>query len=201
LISSFIQILVTIAADAVTGYFFAARQIFFLLPIASLIAALAVYEIAILNQEDAMLMKENKIALSNIHKIISLFIVAGIVIFSMPVNIENYRMEKSESREISELLSQQYQPGEAIFVIPAWNALSLEYYLTYQFDRPDIANQLTGTSSLDLTKIDHLPDQSYLIINANYMDLPASWLEEMRFENIPVGKNLAYSAELLFTRK
>ena len=201
LISSFIQILIIIAADAVTGYFFAARQIFFLLPIASLIAALVIYEIAIPDQEDTVPLKENKTALSKVQKIIPLFIVACIVIFSVPVNIQNYQMENSESREISELLAQQHQSGETIFVIPSWNALSFEYYLTYQFDRPDIASELYGTSSLDLTEMDHLPDQSYLIINANYMDLSPLWMEEMKFEKIPVGKNLAHTAEMLFTRK
>lgn len=200
LISALVQILAIILADQFSGYFFAARQILFLLPFNALLISLAVYE-SFKSRTALFFPPQNEQNYSLVNRIFAGMMIAGLLIFSIPANADSYRMEKSTAREISELLSNQYQPGESIFVIPGWNALTFQYYLAYRLNRPDIARVVTGVSTEALYEMSTLTDQTYLIIGGSYNSVHPDWLHNMNFVKQPVGKTPAFSAELFFTRQ
>jgi uncharacterized membrane protein len=199
-VSAFFQILLIVIADSATGYFFAARQILFLLPITSLMVAVAIKEISGTHETFFLSVIEEKKKYAQIRQGIAVLIITSLMIFSFPANGNTFHIEKSQAREVSAILVQEFLPGDSILVIPAWNAPSIEYYLNHRFDRPDIANAVKGISTQDLYKMNELSDQVYLIINANDMIVDPDWLEAMAFEQRSVGEHLAYSAEFLFTR-
>jgi hypothetical protein len=200
LLSALIQILAIVVADYITGYFFAARQILFLLPINTLLVGLAIDEVSTSPKSLIRLRGKREQRYFNANRGLALLLISSMMIFSTPINASYYRLEKSESREISEILTRQYQPGETIWVIPKWNALSFEYYLIHRFNRPDIASAVKGTTTQELYDMGDSIDQAYLIVCRNYMSVHPDWLKKMRFSEQPVGENPAYSAELLFTR-
>jgi uncharacterized membrane protein len=111
LVSSVMQTCVIIIADIMKGYWFAYRQIFYLLPftlLASSIGASACVK--------ALRRAGNTKA--RVKNWLTIVPVGLLLLVSIPALVDYYQWPKSEARQISEYMSTNWSPGDVILVAP-----------------------------------------------------------------------------------
>lgn len=137
ILGSALTIPVIIAADWVSGYWFASRQIFHLLPISMALAGLGIS--AMLDKLSALIAVQVRWVRSSLVLVPALLV---LTILSVPRLIEYYDWNKSSARDITYSLTKVYDSGACVLIVPGWEDVIYRLYLIKVFNREDIANRL-----------------------------------------------------------
>jgi hypothetical protein len=155
MISSLIQIFIIITADLLKGYWFVYRQILFLHPamlVVSSIGLLAVVQI---------LKQCKKIIIT---RWLAVGLIGVLLLSGFPAQANYYQWCKSDARWISEYLYRNWDPGEAVLVVPGYQEKLYRYYLQYVYSRPDIASWIYPSEVEDITEGRLDVDDGFLIV-------------------------------------
>jgi 4-amino-4-deoxy-L-arabinose transferase-like glycosyltransferase len=142
--SSLIQIFLVIATDLLKRYWFVYRQILYLHP-----AMLMVSSIGLLT---GMQVLKGCKKIKVVERWFAVGLIGVLLLSCFPALANYYKWPKSEARWISEYLSKNWEPGEAILVVPGYQEKVYRYYLQYVYSRPDIASWICPSEIKDITE-------------------------------------------------
>ena len=197
-ISSFDQLVLLLALDIIRHYLVASRQFIFLLPFAALFTAIGLASLAawlcrplpkIRDKLDAYLLRPNWVLGFLALVLLGLSIATLKVDFSTP---------KSNARELSQALKNEWTPGEVVYVAPVYIPTLFEYYFEKRYASPQLAASLKG---LDWDHLDWIPSdgpQTYLVTSGcdeSYVDK----IQSLGFSPYP-GFTCAASPYVLWIR-
>ena len=132
--STILQLLIILGADLYKGYWFSYRQALLLHPFALAFAGMGILRIE--NWMQGHLFRQ-------ISKFNWEFILVAILFLgSLPALRDYYRWPKSNAREISNTIVQNWEAGDVISVSPGYNEKIFRYYLQYPIGHPEIASRV-----------------------------------------------------------
>jgi hypothetical protein len=108
-----------------------------------------------------------------INRTLSLLTIAFLIITASQTIIDYFSNPKSLGREISQILAQDWRPGDQIWVSPWYEPLLYRYYLEKRMGITKISDAFVGIYFNDLIRPTE-PGRTFLIAPANW---PASYQE------------------------
>jgi 4-amino-4-deoxy-L-arabinose transferase-like glycosyltransferase len=178
-LSSILQIILIVSFDYLKKYFFAPRHILFLLPVWIYFSGIGLKTIIdLLTRKSAWFLKVRLpiVKLPHISVFFHLVVLVFIFLTSLPALANYYGGDKGKVEDVIQVLSQHWQPGERVIVMPSYNYFLFLYYLKKNQSDPVLIDSMVAA---DLTKLDSLDDwhtRQFFIIT----DAPTYQAEEIR---------------------
>lgn len=126
-LTAVIQIALIVASDWISGYWFAARQLIHLTPIAMLLSGIGA----------AAIIRWLRPRLPAA----SVIVTGMLIVTAIPALSSYYRWTKSTAREVNAAIVGMWQPGDRLLVAPAWTSTQ-RYYLGMVNRRPDLVDRI-----------------------------------------------------------
>lgn len=181
--SLLLQLAAVIAADLLQHYFFAPRQLLMLLPLWCLFAGIGVHSAA--NSVTARIqaaLGHQRPAL--VHGAMILLVVSLLAAASIPA-IQAYEQDdKGNTRSITEIVIQQWQPGDTYIITPAYDGFVYKYYIEDVYQRTDIASRLFTADWQNILTLKDQGGSIFLITPYRLTDLETRQLRELGFRMI-----------------
>ncbi len=157
-LSTIIQIWLIILADVVTSYFFASRQFIMLLPFTYLMVGWVlnrVYERKqpLFKSRTNLNDQTNHEGIRRFHHALALAMVLTLVTVSVMTLSNDFNQQKNIGREISQVLHEEWQVGDVVWVIPDWEPLLYQFYLEKRFGDPRLTDVFIGITWDQLSMI------------------------------------------------
>jgi hypothetical protein len=157
-----LQFTAVLASDVLTHYFFAPRQLLMLLPILCLFAGTGAHAgITFLARRFETFWP--RFTPRWWQTIVTFLAVCLIFLASLPAIALYIQDDKGDSRTISQLILEQWRPGDSILVTPAYDGFVYKYYVEYVFARPDASERLWVVSWDDLQETGSWSGNLFLI--------------------------------------
>jgi len=193
--SSLIQILLIITADLLKRYWFVYRQILYLHPAMLMVSSIGLLTGMHLLKRCKRMIVEGWLTAA----LIGMLLLSS----SFPALANYYQWPKSDARWISEYLSRNWRPGEAILVAPGYQEKVYRYYLQHVYSRPDIAAWIYPTE-IDNIIIKGRTDvnESFLIV-VGELSSDNDWIAQllrMGFKPVKMSES-RWLGQSLFVRK
>lgn len=147
--SSLAQMAAILAANLAKHYALAPRQLIALLPFGLFLAAFG--SLSAGEWISARLAVVHPRA--SAYQLVNGFILAALLIASLPALQDYYAAVKSRDRETAAYLAQHWHSGDTIIAIPMTTAETLNYYLSDQLGRKEMAAALRQATEQDLDKV------------------------------------------------
>lgn len=188
--SMVLQIGFILLSDIVEHYFFAPRQLLMLLPLFLLFAGLGAQRIGELLSR-ALREFANPERLWIRPGTAFLITASVIILASLPALHEYYQDDKGTTRVISQLIFDQWQPGDSVLVAPAYDGFVYKYYIEYEYQRADIAARLFSADWDNLAETNTWRGNIFLTTPLRLSTDQANLLAEFGFQ--PVYSSLPQS--------
>lgn len=159
LYSSLAQMGAILAANLAKHYALAPRQLIALLPFGLFLAAYG--SLAASEWISARLAAIH--FPGSAHRLVNGFILAALLMASLPALQDYYSAVKSKDRETAAYLAAHWHSGDTIIAIPMTTAETLNYYLSDQLGRKDTAAALRQATEQDLDKVLNWQGSVFLI--------------------------------------
>jgi 4-amino-4-deoxy-L-arabinose transferase-like glycosyltransferase len=143
--SFLLQLSAVLGSDILGHYFFAPRQLLILLPILCLFAGIGAQVcIAGITRWLGKIPPVHSPAIwpARWQKIVTILAVCAILLASLPAIALYEQDDKGNSRAISQMIMEQWQPGDSILVTPGYDGFVYKYYIEQEFGRPDVSARL-----------------------------------------------------------
>ena len=160
-----IQIAAVLGSDLLGKYFFAPRQLLFLLPVLSLLAGIGLSAI-ITWAADHIQSTSHRFSQGMLRN--SLFTVATLLIIftSLPALKVYYEDEKGNSRAIAQAILESWQPGDTILITPGYEGFVYMYYIEYVYLRPEVSARLWTAGWDEIQQVEDWNGNIYIITPA-----------------------------------
>jgi mannosyltransferase len=165
LYSVVMQIVAIFGSDLVLHYFFAPRQFLMFFPILSLFAGLGISEGIRLFIRWVQTL-HRKLQVERFHRLATALIAIIIFLASLPAIQAYYQDDKGSSRFISQMVLQEWRPGDTILVVPGYEGFVYKYYIENEYQRQDAAQKLYVIEWKDLATVTNLPGNLFIITTA-----------------------------------
>ncbi len=193
--SAVIQAGVIFCGDLLRHYCFEPRQLIELLPLWLLFTAHGISFsgkwIEILGSRI-----QRRLRLVSIGGYATLALALAVLATAAPAISNYYRGDKGDAREISQLLSASWQPGENIVSIPMFSAELYKYYLIDVGGRQEMVPNLWNADACDIDQIIHLKGKVYLIASVALPQEDTQKLERSNFSPVYVSKSSRFKTAL-----
>lgn len=136
-----IQIAAVLGADLLAKYFFAPRQLLFLLPALSLLAGIGLSTI-IAWAADRIRPSSYRFRPGMIRNGVFTIATFVVILTSLPALKTYYKDEKGNSRAIAQAILESWQPGDTILITPGYEGFVYKYYIETVYRRPDVSARM-----------------------------------------------------------
>lgn len=198
--SFLLQFTAVLASDVLTHYFFAPRQLLMLLPILCLFAGVGAHTgIMVLARRLEALPRH--FATGRWQAIVTILAGCIILLTSLPAIALYIQDDKGNSRAISQLILEQWQPGDSILVTPAYDGFVYKYYVEYAFARPDVSERLWVVNWDDLQETGSWDGNLFLITPSTLTPTERDQLHALGLAPSFRSNPLSRYAKTLWSRK
>ena len=153
-----VQIGILVVMDVLARYFFVTRTFLFALPITFLLAGYALQ--TLVHAPEGPQLSSFHISIT---RPLAGFILAGLVGLSLLTYIQNQPIQKSNAHPISAYLHEAWQPGDQVWVNPAYDPFTFLFYLDVYFKDDRMIDIMKGYSWSDLPNPGETRDKIFLI--------------------------------------
>lgn len=203
LISISIQIAIILITDVSLSYFVAARQFLIFLPFSLMVSSYAIS--LLLNHKKPLFnfIKRNSLSINPKYKKINsglaFFIISSIFISSIFTLTNYYKNPKSNAKQITQFLRNQFSSGDRFVFSPDYEKLLFFYY----FEKIGIEIQehpIISTNSIMNDALDNRQYNTFLVVSTDHGNLSYPTITDLGFKMIKYSdEETNLLAHLLFT--
>ncbi len=164
--SLLIQLAAVLGSDLLGKYFFAPRQLLFMLPALSLLAGIGLSAI-IARVADCVRPVTNRLSPGELQHGVFTAATLVVILSSLPALGFYYDDDKGNSRQTVQAILETWQPGDTILVTPGYEGFVYKYYIEYVHRRPEISARLWTAGWEEVQQIADWDGSIYIITPAS----------------------------------
>jgi hypothetical protein len=178
--SLLLQLTAVLASDLAGRYFFAPRQLLFLLPVTSLLAGVG---LAALTGWFAQRLNGlfPGVKADALRGGVSAAAVLLVVLTSLPAIRAYQADDKGDSRAIVQAILETWQPGDTILINPGYEGFVYKYYLENVYRRADAGERLWTAGWEDIRQTGTWSGGLYVITPARLTAEETAWMRDLGF--------------------
>lgn len=197
--SLLLQFIAVVGSDIIGHYFFAPRQLLFLLPVLTLFSGIGLVSLIdwLGNRLIYLLGKMNQRTIRNG---VTVAITLLLILASLPA-IKSYQLDdKGNSRVIVQTILETWQPGDFILVFPGYEGFVYKYYIESVYRRPEVGARLWTVEWNEIQQAGDWTGTFYLITPARLTAVEQQQMNDLSFSRLFTSIADSRYAKVLWVR-